>query len=1628
MSNHLRAKAIPRQDSSNQDGIHLMWIAPNEAGYSVHGFDIQRRDSNNKFEQICYTLTTIDFSVLHTELRVSIPFGGVSLQSSICPRGIGQVPDEPYQPESDKICIDFKSMPKGKFPNPRMEQGLSFKVSNLAHDKMKYNVKYNKYTYQQGLDKYHGLYGGERMEISLDTPSDYFALECYIPKSESNFIVYNDAGEVLEIKKVIEGSSTAQMYYFHHANIKSVVVEVPQNNWLLLNTCYHSIKGGCSKFLQPGLYPNPYSNKGFKLESFGQNGRKLKLNKVANVERFTGLNVPSKLHITPNSPVKKLTINFVHFSDSPEIELIGNNGKILKNIKTDAKQGKEFSKTVSSKAVIKEVRLKSRNGETLLLSVCPIIKLDDTKNKAIETENKYISAFYNAQSLNHLNSSGLDKQEDCRLYIINFKRMHHYVRMEAGYGAYMLIAFSQGKAVYSEIVPTSTTPSSIILENKFIDKLHLYTKVELKHLKICLEEDKSFEEEEKEWSTEAYLVKGLQLPLKSFNTLLNNNNDEDNLAQSRMIGAEVFDATAFRKMAELMNTTGKDPDKVTPMEFFTRTKERVEDPPIDINTWPYGISTVLKPEWRRALGFGFLDKDGNLTVGNAYDYRISGYFRRRDIEEELLSFRTIPVGLKLPRQFRMNGIALTTLTELKVTHFPDIPNSALQKTARKGILIESRGSGNYSLKINLAEPVTDIVLELESSVTNNFRYEAESSDFFPGLGSLFSDPVPQEERVHLTFTDAVTEICFYGSALIYGFRLNPVPFSEDPNKIIKKSVILYNVPYQDSPKPVAPSFLGTSNLQQLPIVGNAETIISNPRNDMGFKLKWIPPLNGATPIPYWPEDLNTFPPFDALGFHLERRRVDIPDSFMPIDGEKSDMLFMGSRQGASDPQPVSFGVDILKLFPQVRTLKPPIDLFIETQDVLLSSLTNTGVPGGLYQYRIFAVDVLGRKSSTPTNGSIVRLEKRVAPPQPGAPNMPTNGDVGFAGVKVSVLQESDPELSEDDQTLLGDSSNAVVLEWGWSPEQRHIDPYAREFRVYWESNVPDMIYGSLTGSATLVGGYYEMQANLQQSVMDNQYSGRYIRAGEYSFKIKSHSGGSNITIRLEKYAADPIRVPEQGDFVLSAVLDGENVRPAKWQTRSVVVPITSQDNYQHIFRDEFTLTAVNPKKRIWVGVSSADDQYYIADELTASATNGNRSGNESSIAVGYAQARFYGRPTFNVPPPLENVPEIVTKEPVGTLVELELDLPSIYGSGLTIPAGHKIILEQISSAVLLNMIGTTPTDQIEVELPDGTNPTYTLANPGDHNKYLSQIRDGITQAIEGKFIMNFLIRYKNKLDKLWSRTIATPVNYGIHSIALKSDPERHFFQIKLVDEAGHISETGAIFPRIIRTCSLRVPDAPSIVAESSNDNTVQVNVEFRDQFDLKWLILFAHESNISDPPDDATLKKAQVLRLPNRMDLYPDDGIRLRLMNGSILEPRFSKQVDLITLDEDIRKSEENITLNLDKSVALWAILMTRDGIASRAMGPIMVTTGPILPVAPVPTYLRNGNRDDLSWLAPAISCRVRIERNIEGNWNEVSPWLPEGSINYSVKGPAVDRSYRLRLKASRGPDVSGTPLIINEP
>src|SRR5204863_5878478 len=95
MSNAFFGAALSRQDGSAADGIHLLWTAPYAAGYSLTGYDLQRR-THERRKETCYTLSPAELDALHTELSLITPVAEIdrlwSPQTRLCSTLSGEPP------------------------------------------------------------------------------------------------------------------------------------------------------------------------------------------------------------------------------------------------------------------------------------------------------------------------------------------------------------------------------------------------------------------------------------------------------------------------------------------------------------------------------------------------------------------------------------------------------------------------------------------------------------------------------------------------------------------------------------------------------------------------------------------------------------------------------------------------------------------------------------------------------------------------------------------------------------------------------------------------------------------------------------------------------------------------------------------------------------------------------------------------------------------------------------------------------------------------------------------------------------------------------------------------------------------------------------------------------------------------------------------------------------------------------------------------------------------------------------------------------------------------------------------------------------------------------------------------
>jgi hypothetical protein len=526
-----------------------------------------------------------------------------------------------------------------------------------------------------------------------------------------------------------------------------------------------------------------------------------------------------------------------------------------------------------------------------------------------------------------------------------------------------------------------------------------------------------------------------------------------------------------------------------PQWATTITKEEPGDPFVELRSWSYALALLVNPAWRRMLGFGLLDRPDDLVKGNAYDYRITGRFRRREVDERLHGFHTVPRGTTLPETFTLGAVSLGTPLPAVVDLRPAPAPDALTATGRKGIALD----GDPCLTLSFPLAVQRVTLELDDGAA--FTYRAATSEFLPGLPPhTFTGALPAERRVTIETPDPVNTIELAGTGFLFAVCEGP-----GPDDVVTRSVVLSGVVFEDTAPPAAPATLDTGNLQEPVLPG----VPAQPPAPLGFTLRWTPPPAAGTPagLP-WPPDLGAFPPFDALGFLMERRRVDTGGAFTPLD-----TLVFGSRGSRGDPPALRPGIDLEPAFPEDAPPQPPVPAFMSLDDVLADA-----PPGSEHQYRIASVDPIGRRSPTPTEGAVVRLEKHRAPPPPAA-------------VRASVLQQDDPELSAADRALLAASANAIVLEWSWTDRERGQDRLATEFRVYWQPLPPDAVQGAVTGPAVVAGTLLEVPAQLDRPLEADAMRGRYLALPDRPFKVAAHTAGQTITIQLEPSARRSSRSP-----------------------------------------------------------------------------------------------------------------------------------------------------------------------------------------------------------------------------------------------------------------------------------------------------------------------------------------------------------------------------------------------------------------------------------------------------------------------------------------------------------------------
>jgi hypothetical protein len=1096
----------------------------------------------------------------------------------------------------------------------------------------------------------------------------------------------------------------------------------------------------------------------------------------------------------------------------------------------------------------------------------------------------------------------------------------------------LAIGLARGKAVTS--VMSGAAAAQIVLTAAGIDTIVVYT-VAVRTITICTYFPT---QKDNDWAGAKLVAKGLTLPIHECDPGLTTLPQEYAKAKSRLVGAETLDSTRFERMADTLRapaaagTLGRSGARLSLNR--ADTTQSFEEMPFEQQL----AALVLHPKARRILGVGHHDRAG-LVPGRTYRYRVIGRFDAADLGDEIYDVHRVPASTVLPDTFWIRDVGFRFQIPVKVVFDPQPGGAAHNATSRRGIRVDTTGYdgswllpsyGPWSALITLPQPVTKLVLEVAPG--HSFQYAAGLPWAF---GSPAPAPLPAGPIVELSFASAVQELRLSGAGTLYAVRL-----PSGAKGMVEVHADTQPVTFAGVPLPAPPLVLMLTNLQQPPatLIGTIdESTPVAPRNPAGFRLTWLPaPVNG---VPVWPDDIESGPPLDALAYAIEHRTVVLPSTFGPWEPiNADDNLTLGSRDLTAPGVRLEKGCDLDALFPANRP-QSDAGLTLTFSDVFGEKDPTTGVMrppqpfGSYHQYRIRAVDAAGRISATETLSNIARLEKHTPPPLPTGPQPPPGLDAqghvtGPTGARARAIVRGAPGLAAADLAILGSHQNAIILEWGWRQAERDLDPTAAEFRVY-VTRPADKVSGTIT-AVTSTPPYIQVTIATDLPLVTDELVGQWITSGRYPFLIVHNDAGSLPNLQVEHSLLQPLLQPQPGPVVFGRPLRAEHQQPRGWDQRVAVYPLTAADTYHHVFYDLLTLDLAHPRDSIWVGVSTADAQAYVVDQRS-SGTFANRPGNESGIVTCAVTERYRGQPVFSVPPPLGDVPELVTEEPTGRQVLITLDLTALIAGAL--PPGSRVALERCSADEVLSRTSVSGSSVVLTH-PDGTSQTIPFPNPTDAAAVLATLNSPTPQRLANRYLIH-LLAAATDCEAFFTRPSADIVTLGPVTDRLAPKPGRFFYFLRAADALGHLSTGGALLPIVVRVPSIAGAATPMRRTLAGTAGAVTLTVAVPADPDTTALLLFAAIAPPHTTPE--SYPEAELLRVPNRRDLYPNDGIRLRLSNGTLLSPAVTAQLadPSVTVEADgTRVATLSLAAGAGAWVTLWCFALTRDGQPSRVCGP----------------------------------------------------------------------------------------------
>jgi len=555
-----------------------------------------------------------------------------------------------------------------------------------------------------------------------------------------------------------------------------------------------------------------------------------------------------------------------------------------------------------------------------------------------------------------------------------------------------------------------------------------------------------------------------------------------------------------------------------------------------------------------------------------------------------------------------------------------------------------------------------------------------------------------------------------------------------------------------------------------------------------------------------------------------------------------------------------------------------------------------------------------------------------------------------------------------------------------------------------------------------LGDNWKVDTILSVNVNSNEFTGRFLILNRIPFRIVSHDAGTTVSFVVSSPLTLPNKKPEEGSLKLFRKPSGEEARPLSWSKRIAVIPTREQSVYQYILETgrllsepnsvlgladiSYEITPEGANTRCWLGVSAADNEPYVIDQLALPDTYSPRPGNEGAIVSASVSARYSGRPVFTPPPPLEDVLVAILDEARSDELLLNI-LPNVLMPFLE--PHNRLRIERISGTDLISLLNI---DETSIQLSDAKNPelvTDWTLNPAVEAE-LRAVYASNNKPVPTKFIWAIAKKNDINLDILWKQATPEPVLCTEPFIdRLSNRAERYIYRAKLVNAIGMPSNQSAYFPNVWRAPDKTMPagvivSSIDLLTEDADEISLSpiIKMDASVAANIKGVLVFAGSFPSTDTLTDDDLNRAALLKIPNRPDFMSEQLYRIRASN-KLIEPSFVpiSSSETETNNGVVTLAWKNIGLNFsyENNVVVWAASVSNDNMLSPLSGYKKKFTGLIPPE--IPGLMMSSNSEGLELSFTPVSVDgffYRLEKSTEGpnrRFELISSWFkPIGGTN----------------------------------